>query len=185
VPCPFEVRRLVPALEADLLRFLGDPGCRGWCFCVAWWVPTWDGWGDRTAAENRALREDLLRRGEHDGYLLYSGGEPVGWCQCGPRDRLPKLVRSYGLEPDPGAWAVSCFEIEPAHRGRGAARALLRGALEDLRSRGVRRVEGFPRRGEGLEPGRAWTGPEALFAGAGFRLLREAERGPVYGIDLA
>ena len=64
----------------------------GWCSCVAWWVPTWDGWGNRTASENRELRESLCERGEYDGYLLYLDGAPVGWCQVGPRDRLEKLA---------------------------------------------------------------------------------------------
>ena len=180
-----EVRRLTPDLDALMLRFLGDEGAgRGFCFCTAWSVPTWEEWKDRTPAQNRALREGLLARGERDGYLLLDGGEPVGWCQAGPRDRLPKLVRQYGLAPDPAAWALTCFEIAPSHRGRGAARFLLDGVLADLRTRGVRRVEGFPRCGKNLEPGQAWTGPEALFRGAGFVEAGRAERGPVLRIEL-
>ena len=180
-----EVRRLTPELDAAMLSFLGDEGAgRGHCFCTAWWVPTWEEWKRRTPAENRAAREDLLRRGERDGYLLLDGGAPVGWCQVGPRDRLAKLVAQYALAPDPDAYAITCFEVAPSHRGRGAAARLLGGVLADLRARGVRRVQGFPRPGTGLEPGQAWTGPEALFRAAGFREVARAERGPVMQLDL-
>jgi len=179
------VRRLTKELETELFRFLGDESQgRGFCFCTAWWVPTWEEWKTRTAAENRALRESLLANGERDGYLLLEGGAAVGWCQAGPRDRLPKLLAQYGLAPDPAVHAITCFEIAPAHRGRGAAAQLLAGALNDMRAGGVARVQGFPRCGASLEPGAAWTGPEALFRSAGFREVSRAERGPVMEIDL-
>lgn len=151
----------------------------GWCFCVAWWVETWEGWGERTAAQNLALRQELCARGEHDGYLLYDGARPVGWCQVGRRDRLAKLVRQYVLEPDPGAWAVTCFEIAPGSRRRGAASFLLGEVLADLARRGVERVQAFPRRGAGEEEGRLWTGPEGMYARAGFRVVREDPHRPV------
>ena len=180
-----EVRRLAPDLDAAMLAFLGDEAeGRGFCFCAAWWVPTWDEWKRRTPAENRAQREALLRRGERDGYLLMDGGRPVGWSQVGPRDRLKKLVEQYSLPPDPDCWAVTCVEIAPSHRGKGAAAYLMKGILDDLRARGVRRVQAFPRTGEKLEPGQAWTGPEGLFRTAGFREVGRAERGPVVEIAL-
>jgi GNAT superfamily N-acetyltransferase len=174
------VRRLTPELDGAMLAFLGDEGDgRGACFCTAWWVPTWEEWKTRTPAENRATRLDLLARGERDGYLLLDGELVVGWCQAGPRDRLPKLIAQYGLPPDPDCWAVTCFEIAPSHRGRGAAAFLLEGVLADLRARGATRIQGFPRCGENLAPGAAWTGPVGLFRSTGFREVGRAERGPV------
>jgi len=181
-----EVRRLGPDRDGALLEFLGDEADgRGFCFCAAWWCPSWEEWKGRTPAGNRAQREALLARGERDGYLLEDAGRVVGWAQVGPRDRLAKLVAQYGLAPDPDCWAVTCFEIAPSRRGRGAAALLLRGVLDDLRARGVRRVQGFPRSGASLEPGQAWTGPEGLFRSAGFREVARAERGPVVQLDLA
>ena len=107
----FLVRRLDAATVPDFFRVHATAEGPAWCSCVAWWVPDWNGWSERTAAENRAFREELFARGEHDGYLCYDDGAPVGWCQCGPRDRLPKLLRTYGLEPDSSVWAVSCFHV--------------------------------------------------------------------------
>lgn len=163
--------RLSPALEGDFFRLHCEGDGQGWCACVGWWVPTWEGWGGRTAAENRTLRQALFARGEHDGYLAFVGDVPAAWVQVGPRDRLEKLTRQLGLEPDPATWALSCFFVAPAHRGQGLAAWTLSAVLDDLRARGVRRVEAYPRRakdGETLGPGDLWTGPEALFRAAGF-----------------
>ena len=155
----------------------------GWCSCVAWWVPTWEGWSERSAEENRRLREALCDRGEYDGYLLYADGEATGWCQVGPRDRLEKLVRSYALAADPDTWAITCFVIAPGHRRRGMARFLLDQVLVDIRERGVRRVEAFPRR-DGDSEGELWTGSEALFRDAGFRVTRDDPARPVLALEL-
>lgn len=172
-----EVHRLDAARRADFFRLLGEPSGGG-CFRAAWWVPTWDGWGERTADENRRLREALLARGEHDSYLLYVDGAPLGWCQVGPRDRLAKLVAQDGLAADAEAWAITCFQITPAHRRRGLAGRLLGAVLDDLAARGVRRVEAFPKRGASDE-GELWNGAEAMFRAAGFASVAEASRGPV------
>lgn len=178
-----EVRRLSSALRDDFFRVHDEAEGCGWCCCVAWWVPSWDGWGDRTAGQNRALRNELLDRGEQDGYLLYDGARPVGWCQAGPRDRWPKLAKAYHLDPDPEAWAIPCFLILPGHRRRGLARRLLEGALADLRIRGARRIEAFPRRGRDLPDDDAWNGPEALFATAGFRRVRDVGDRSLYVLE--
>ena len=174
-----EVRRLDPATRADFWRVHAESEGCGWCYCVAWWVSTWDGWGERTDAQNREFREELFARGEDDGYVLYVDGEPAGWCQCGPRDRLAKLVAAYGLQPDPRAWAITCFVIRPAFREHGHALTLLRGVVADLGRRGVVYVQGFPRAGDRLEPGEAWRGTVSLFAQAGSELDRETAGGPV------
>lgn len=165
------LERLSPELEADFYRLHCHGNGQGWCACVAWWVPTWEGWGERTAAENRTVREALFARGEHDGYLAYVDDTPAAWVQVGPRDRLAKLTRQLSLEPDPLTWAVTCFFVAPPFRGAGLASWLLSSILDDLRARGVRRVEAYPRRakdGETLDAGDLWTGPEPLLRAAGF-----------------
>lgn len=176
-------QRLDASRRDDFYRLHADANGAGSCFCVAWWVPTWDGWSERTAAANRRLREELFDRGEDDGYLLYVEGAPVGWCQVGPRDRLEKLARQYHLAPDPEAWAVSCFQIAPAHRRRGLARRLLADVIADLRARGVRRLEAFPKR-VADDAGDLWNGPEKLYLDAGFRVVAEASRGAVLVLSL-
>ena len=180
----FVVRRLVAGLRDDFYRVHSEEHCAEWCRCVAWWVDSWDGWGERTAAENLRLREELFDRGEYDGYLLFESDRPIAWCQVGPRDRLMRLARQFELEPDPGAWAVTCFVVVPAARGRGVAKELLAGVLEDLPARGARRVEAFPRTGDALELSELWNGPESMFRAAGFVRARVVGPRAVYVLEL-
>lgn len=168
-PDEIEIRPFEPGLRADFQRLMDtNAGC-AWCRCVAWWVPTWEGFSDRSAEENRCLREELLERGEYDGYLAYRDGRCVAWCQVGPRDRLSKLAEEHDLTPDPTAFAISCFYVLESERERGVARALLRGVLADLDKRSVQRVEAFPRSAGDHSQGELWTGPLALFEKHGFQ----------------
>lgn len=185
-PTPGEmtVRRFGPSLREDFFRLHSESNEAGWCRCVAWWVPSWEGWGDRKAEDNREVREGLLERGGYDGYLLFGGTVPIGWCQAGPRDRLEKLVRQFGLQPDTGAWAITCFLIAPRYRRLGLASRLLAGVLADLRERGARRVEAFPKRGQRLQAEDLWNGPEAMFLEAGFRVVRDDPNRHVLALEL-
>lgn len=178
-----EVHRFSPERFGDFLAVHSEANEAGWCFCSAWWVPTWEGWGERSAQDNRAVRDRLCEAGEYDGYLIYADGQPAGWCQVGPRDRLSKLRLQHGLDPSPETWAITCFLIPPRYRRRGLASRLLDGVLADLRSQGVRRVEAYPRRGESLEAGDLWTGPEAMFRRAGFEIARDDPRRPILVLD--
>jgi GNAT superfamily N-acetyltransferase len=180
---PLEVHRFTPDREGDFFRLHASPDA-GWCFCAAWWVPTWEGWGERTAGDNRSLREQLCEAGEHDGYLLYLDGEPVAWCQAGPRDRLEKLMSQFELAPSPGTWAITCFLVAARLRRRGLASELLHQVIADVRRRGVRRVEAFPKRAMSLSEGELWNGPEAMFQRAGFRLVRDDPKRPILALDL-
>ncbi len=176
--------RFQAGVEADFWGLHSpEHGC-GWCFCSAWWVPDWEGWADRSSDQNRSIREELLARGEYDGYLLYRGNQPIGWSQVGPRDRLIKLRQQFNLELDPQAWAITCFLIHPGYRRRGYARSLLMAILGDLSSRGAKRVEAFPRRGIDPEPPDLWNGPEAIFVEAGFEVIVDDPVRPVLACAL-
>lgn len=111
-------------------------------------------------------------------------GETLAWCQCGPRDRLKKLLSTYELQPDPSVWAFTCFLVAKPWRGRGLANRLLRGALADLARKGVTRVQGYPRAGVGMEDEDVWQGTEQMFQHAGFQLFRQHDTWPVYELAL-
>lgn len=165
--------------DFQVLHAKSDDG--GWCQCVAWWVPTWDGWSERTREQNGGLREKLFACGQYDGYLLYEGELPVGWMQVGHVGRLPKLWDAYRLEElDVSATdlAISCVFLDPNVRGRGWLHVFLRSVLDALAG-GRGQVLAFPRRVEGAEAGEVWTGPESAFRAAGFRVIREDPLRPV------
>jgi GNAT superfamily N-acetyltransferase len=166
------VERLSAEHKADFYRVHGCENNTGWCFCAAWRVPSWDGWGERTGVENRIVRERLFEQGIYDGYLLYVKDEPVGWCQAGLRDVYPKLLKTYSLSPDPSIWAVTCFLLVPRLRGKGLANLMLTKILNDLRRRGAKKVQVFPHCGKDLSNEDVWTGPEFIFVTAGFTVVK-------------
>lgn len=180
----FTVSPFSPHRLADFLAVHSQANRAGWCYCVAWWVPCWKGWDQRTAEENLGLRQSLLQRGHYDGYLLYIDHQPVGWCQAGRRDRLAKLVQQFQLPPDPAVWAVTCFLITPSFRGRGLASRFLKSVLADLARQGVRRVEAFPKRGPDLDQLDLWNGPKSMFLKAGFKVVRDDPRRPILALSL-
>ena len=175
------VRPLDASRVDDFYRVHGPKHGTDWCYCAAWWVDTWEGWGQRTAAENRAWREKLFQQKHYDGYLLYVDDEAIGWCQCGQRDRLFKLLQQFRLNPDPQIWAITCLLIAPPFRKQGLAHRFLDEILRDLESRGVRHIQAFPRRGEHLPDEDVWTGPERLYRRDGFALERDDPVKPIYG----
>ncbi|NIS82270.1 MAG: GNAT family N-acetyltransferase [Anaerolineales bacterium] len=178
------VVRFTEALHGDFFQVHSEKHGCGWCFCVAWWVATWEGWSERSAEENRDLRTSLLNQGQHDGYLLYVDGEPVGWCQVGPRDRLEKLVHQFALEPDTNTWAITCFLISPAYRRRGLASFMLAEVLRDLQARGVQRVEAFPKHGDELDENDLWNGPESMYIANGFEVVQMGQQRSVLALML-
>ena len=165
------IERFDKNCRADFFELHSEKNGGGWCYCVAWWVDTWENWGQRTASENRRYREGLLDEGNYDGYLAYILDKPVGWCQVGPRDRLKKLVRQFDLKPDPDAWAITCFHIAPAYRRQRLASYMLKAVLDDLSNRGIKKVEAFPRHDNSAADDDLWTGPKKMYLKAGFKQL--------------
>jgi len=100
-------------------------------------------------ARNRREKLELVERGRSHGILVYAKGQPVGWCQYGPREELLRIDngRKYqGLVPAGTGklWRITCFAVLKERRKRGVASAALKAALEAIRSKGGGLVEGYP-----------------------------------------
>jgi GNAT superfamily N-acetyltransferase len=177
------IHRLSTANEDDFARIHCDRTGNGWCQCVAWWVPSWEGWGDRTAEQNLALRQKLARDGVHDGYFVYANDALAGWVQAWKRDAFAKLATQFGVTSDPDAWMIGCVLILPAFRGMGVARDALRLIVDDLRLRGARSIDAFPKRGAS-DAGELWNGPESTYAHLGFAVVRDDAKRPLLRLTL-
>ncbi|MDK9700894.1 MAG: GNAT family N-acetyltransferase [bacterium] len=152
-----------------------------WCFCAGWWTKNWDHFEERSAEENRKLRDQLIADGVSDGYLLYENGEPVGWVQAASRDIFEKLCKQFRLRAQRGAAAITCWFLIPRVRRKGYAKRFLELVLDDLKERGYTVVDAFPVKfEEKIEAGDLWTGPLSLYFHAGFIIERNHEKFPVY-----
>ncbi|MGB9463953.1 MAG: GNAT family N-acetyltransferase [Candidatus Acidiferrum sp.] len=131
------------------------------------------------AVRNRREKQELLDRGGSHGILVYANGEPVGWCQYGPKDELPRIdnSRKYRAHaPEPSAdklWRITCFVVLKKYRKQGVASAALKAALESIRKKGGGLVEAYPiTRWESRAFGNESThGTASMFKQEGFKLV--------------
>lgn len=99
---------------------------------------------------NRREKKNLLARGRSHGVLVYANGKPVGWCQDGPKEELPRIDNNHKYRspaPEDGTeriWRITCFVVDRKYRRRGVASAALEAALEAIRNKGGGLVEAFP-----------------------------------------
>jgi len=167
-------------------RLFGANGACAGCWCMVFRLPAGTRPQDVQGEPNRRSLRRLVRSGEVHAVLALAGDEPVGWCGLGPRADFARLERSRVMRSELGdeAWAVVCFFVPAARRGRGVATRLLRGAVELARRRGARALEGHPVRvAPGARYGAAFAhvGVPRLFERAGFHDVTPAGQSrPVY-----
>jgi GNAT superfamily N-acetyltransferase len=168
----------------DHLDYSYKPDWQG-CYCQYYHSTCDDaGWRARSPAQNRADALDLIARGEMRGYLAYAEGKCVGWCNANALAALPRFAGSPELAQfDDKTGVIICFVIHPDFRGKGAARQLIRAAVEGFRREGFARVLGLPFEWKEY-PELQCHGTRAMFAEAGFETLSEDERGPLMVLEL-
>jgi len=177
----YTTRELSRETWPDFERFF--TGGNGWdfCWCMAFHrtrTPSRDR-GLRRAelgARNRPEKRRLVEEGRSHGILVFSEGVPVGWCQFGRREELPRIdaARKYRAAAAGGApanlWRITCFAVDHEHRRQGVAAAALAAALQAIERRGGGVVEAYPietwRRGTMADM--ATHGPVQIFSRAGF-----------------
>lgn len=178
------VKALSPELKHDFLRFFDGTAFSDnpkWssCYCQCFYEDhSVVKWSERTAPQNRAQACERIQRREMQGYLAYSDGIPVGWCNAAPR----ALLRALDSEPTDDAervGAIMCFLVEPSLRGRGVARQLLEAACNGLRMQGLSIAEANPRTGS-VSAAENHFGPLSMYLSAGFVVHREDDDGSVY-----
>ncbi len=82
---------------------------------------------------NRKDKKTLVHEGRSHAILVYDGKTPVGWCQYGSQEELSRIDarRGYRKAAPPASdvklWRITCFFVDPKHRGRGVAKFALKG----------------------------------------------------------
>ncbi len=130
---------------------------------------------DRPSPEKRLARQALVERGLAHGILVYAGDEPVGWCQFGRSEELPRFdgnpkyrEATAGRDPRP-VWRITCFTVDPRFRGQGVARTALDAALDAIRANGGGLVEAYPV--VRWDAPAQYLGPRSMFEKAGFEAV--------------
>jgi GNAT superfamily N-acetyltransferase len=177
--------RVVPVTDApwdDVRTVFGTRGDPSTCWCQYFKVDaqTWKA-GDVAAFERALCEQTEQARAQHGagpGVLAYDGDEPVGWCAVEQRTAYRRILNSQLVQQSPdelGAddvWFVSCFVVRVGHRRKGAAAALLDGAVAHAREHGARVIEAFPVDAtERMSSADLYHGPLSVFEAAGFETV--------------
>ena len=175
-------RELSKGTWRDFERLFGKPGEWGACWCIYYHRPGPVPKAERQtmtleqrAARNRRDKKELVQKGESHGILVYSAGEPVGWCQYGLKHELPRIdggrkYRKLGLGMgEERLWRITCFCVDKRHRRQGVAETGLKAALRSIRKQGGGMVEAYPVTHRGALA--TWFGKVSMFESQGFKVV--------------
>lgn len=126
---------------------------------------------------NREDKKALVRLGRSHAILVYHGNNPVGWCQYGTREELPRIDvgRNYRkvkpLDENEKLWRITCFFVDKEHRGKGVSKLALKTALDSIKKQGGGVVEAYPVVSEKMAAVAEWRwfGTPSMFRRQGFR----------------
>lgn len=130
--------------------------------------------GTGPGARERAMRS-LCEREHPPGVVTYLDGEPVGWCNIGPRSEITRLTKSTLMRPvdDLPVWSIVCVVVRSGFRRRGVTEHLIEGAVAYAAANGAPAVEAHP-----VDPGEqrmdltmAFVGTRHMFEKAGFAVV--------------
>lgn len=184
-----EIKRLNPDLADDYFDFFenraftDDSPYR--CYCQVYqmskarYLATRDYAMANPGPASREEAERQIADGDLQGYLAYSDGKSIGWCNANDRANYPAdpyCDVPFYAPAEKREKAVTCFEIAPEYRGKGVATALLQQVISDAKEEEYIAVVGFPvLRNERYE----WdcTGPIRLYEKLGFsKVTKQDER---------
>jgi len=175
----YKARELSPETLPDFERLALK---QGECWCMFYHRAKPVGRNKSPEERRRINRKDqraLVRTDRSHAILVYEGETPIGWCQFGTKEELPRIDarRTYRKSAPPAAaqtlWRITCFFVDRDHRGRGVATFALKAALEGIRRRGGGVVEAYPVVSEDMAavPEWRWFGTRGMFRKQGFRTV--------------
>jgi GNAT superfamily N-acetyltransferase len=151
-------------------------GVWGGCWCMAFHDP--EVRRRKFSTQNlRAQKERRVCDGDAHAALVFDGKTCIGWCQFGPTEELPAILRERvyreGLETLPD-WRITCFFVDKAHRGKGVANLALKGAVQEIRRLGGGVIESYPEDAANRKVSSAFlfNGEMAMFEREGFKRSR-------------
>jgi ribosomal protein S18 acetylase RimI-like enzyme len=131
---------------------------------------------------NRQEKRTLVKQGRSHGIIVYAKGEPIGWCQYGTKEELPRIesntiYRKIAPTTSDKLWRITCFVTSRQYRKRGVASTALTATLEAIKKNGGGIVEAYPivRWGAYAE----YRGTASMFKKHGFMIVDRLGRSNV------
>lgn len=177
-----EIKKLTPDMADEYLYYFDNIAFTDhaeWanCYCLESHVTQEE--NEKTFAD-RALRREMAKKMVEDelmqGYLVYSGGAAIGWCNAGDKTDYGPIMAEGEFETlkNPGRGEIKviyCFELAPGYRGKGIAHQLLEQIIQDAREEGYSLLEAYPFLDKDFEY--QYHGPVPLYEKHGFTQIAE------------
>lgn len=178
----FTFKELTPRLWKDIESLFGDKGACGGCWCMHWRQVRGENWKKVQGLPNKNRFKKLVQTGKAHGALAYSRNEPIGWISFDRRKDFIKLDRAPSLQCDDAdkVWSIPCFYIRPQFRGKKVGTQLLKFAVQVLKKKKAKIIEGYPLSVTSKNPlpgAFAWVGTVSLFKKAGFKKVLPQKAG--------
>jgi len=187
------IHPVTPEHRDAFQQVMGPSGACYGCWCTLFLMRPKDRQAS-TAQDRRDLMLGRIDAGPPPGLLMWQGNDPVGWMQIGPRARVPEWNnprRSSTPLPDapaddPGVWAITCFFLKSAVRGRGLSHDFVAAGIDYARANGARVLEASPmdqaKRSKSIG---LFVGSTAVFERAGFETVaRQKPNRPLMRLTL-
>lgn len=183
-PITLRFKPLTHKCWPDFENLFGPRGACAGCWCMFWKLSNQD-FRELAYQGNKAGLKAMVESGIVPGILAYSGNEAVGWIAVEPRDEYPRLAHSRVLKPvdDQPVWSVTCFFTRKDFRGKGVTVALLKAAIDHVKKRGGKIVEGYPIEPENdkMPAAFAYMGLASAYRKAGFKeVRRNSDKRPIF-----
>ncbi len=140
------------------------------CYCYSFhFVGADEQWNKKN---NRAAVSKLIKEGKMQGYLAFSHGKPIGWCNVNDRNNYERLPQIYKLEDHSGKkiCSVVCFLISPDFRKKGIANMFLNKIIEDDSIKDYDFIEAYPDK-SGYSCEKNYKGPLSLYEKNSFEII--------------
>lgn len=146
--------------------FAANGGVWGGCWCIFYQAT--GPFDSKAYSKNKRAKRKLVVDGKAHGTIALCGDDPVGWCQFGPKEELPRIDTKKAYIPtSKDAWRVTCFFIDRGHRGKGFGEYALKQSISAMKKLGAKSVEAYPVEGS-RSATLLWSGTPGLFEGVGF-----------------
>ena len=191
-PDEYTTKELSQKTWPDLGKLFEKPGVGDawWCWCThhhvrSYSLPEHKRLWTRAenAVRNHREKRKLVNKGQSHGILVYAKGEPIGWCQYGPKQELPRVdntqkYRKLALDNSKDKlWRITCFVVKKNYRRRGVASLALKAALEAIRKKGGGLIEAYPVSKTDQGSNYFYPGKVTMFEKPGFKLVGPLSNG--------
>lgn len=169
-----DIKRLTPELADDFLKFFDNDAFSDnpdWAECYCCFFYFKDGeFEERTGKDNRSYAQQAIKDGAMNGWLAYTGGEPVGWINADDKKSHVRLEQT----GEQKVLSIVCFTISPKYRRKGIATELLGAAIDGAIKDGFDYIEAYPAK-DAKTDAHNYHGPLELYKKMGFEIAEDKQ----------